>query len=180
MQYRITAPWQLITRFAALAMLVLTASLAQAQVNSAAIEQADILNLRNPEASVYSSGQPTEEQLQVLAQSGVKHIISLRPSSEIDWDEAAKVKSLGMEFHNIPVSGAGDVTSENAKKLDELLASLNGQPTLVHCASSNRVGALRALSAGETGGESADAAVATGKRWGLGSLESAVRSKLAE
>lgn len=169
-----------IARLAAIALLALTASLAQAQVNSTAIEQAEILNLRNPEANVYASGQPTEEQLQVLANSGVKHIISLRPSSEIDWDEAAKVKALGMEFHNIPVSGAGDVTSENAKKLDELLSSLNGQPTLVHCASSNRVGALRALSAGETGGASADAAVATGKRWGLGSLETAVRNKLAE
>lgn len=169
-----------IARLAAIALFALTASLVQAQVNSAAIEQAEILNLRTPENGVFASGQPTQEQLQVLANSGVKHIISLRPSSEIDWDEGAYVKSLGMEYHNIPVAGAGDVTSENAKKLDELLSSLNGQPTLVHCASSNRVGALRALSAGESGGESADAAVATGKRWGLGSLETAVRNKLAE
>lgn len=163
--------------FAVFSML---ASFAAAQqLDSAAIESAAILNLRTPEANVFSSGQPTQEQLQLLAKSGVKHIINLRPSSEQDFDEGAYVKSLGMEYHNIPVAGAEGVTSENAKQLNDLLGSLNGQPLLVHCASSNRVGALRALTEGETNGAPLESAITTGKSWGLTSLEPAVRTKLS-
>jgi len=163
------------------AVFSLLASFAAAQhVDNAAIEDADILNLRSPQADVFASGQPTQEQLQLLAKSGVKHIINLRPSSEQDWDEGAYVKSLGMEYHNIPVAGAADVSSENAMQLNELLTSLNGQPLLVHCASSNRVGALRALIEGETNGAGLESAIATGKSWGLTSLEPVVRTKLGK
>ena len=164
---------------AALFAFASAVTLAQ-QVDSAAIEKAEIMNLRTPAANVFSSGQPTQEQLQLLASSGVKHIISLRPASELDWDEAAMVKSLGMEFHNIPVAGAEGVTAENAKQLDNLLSSLNGQPLLVHCASSNRVGALRALTAAQKEGQALESAVTTGKAWGLTGLEPAVREKLAQ
>lgn len=163
------------------AVFTLIASFAAAQqLDNAAIANAEILNLSNPEANVFASGQPTQEQLQLLASSGVKHIINLRPSSELDWDEAAYVKSLGMEYHNIPVAGAEGVTSENAQQLNDLLGSLNGQPLLVHCASSNRVGALRALTAGETNGAALESAIATGKSWGLTSLEPMVRAKLSD
>lgn len=173
-----------IKRFSNLCMFTffaLVASFATAQqLDSAAIENAEILNLSNPQANVFASGQPTQEQLQLLASSGVKHIINLRPSSEQDWDEEAYVKSLGMEYHNIPVAGAEDVSSDNAQQLNDLLSSLDGQPLLVHCASSNRVGALRALTAGQTQGATLESAIATGKSWGLTSLEPAVRAKLSD
>lgn len=163
-----------------LATFALLASFAAAQVDNGAIEGADILNLSNPEANVFASGQPSQEQLQLLAKSGVKHIINLRPSGEQDWDEAAYVKSLGMEYHNIPVAGADGVNSDNARQLNDLLGSLDGQPLLVHCASSNRVGALRALTASQTNGAPLESAIATGKSWGLSSLEPVVRTKLSE
>jgi uncharacterized protein (TIGR01244 family) len=171
-----------LSKFFIFAVFALLASFATAQqLDSTAIENAEIMNLRNPEANVFASGQPTQEQLQLLAKSGVKHIINLRPSSEQeDWDEGAYVKSLGMEYHNIPVAGAAGVSSENAQQLNDLLSSLNGQPLLVHCASSNRVGALRALTAGETNGAALESAIATGKSWGLTSLEPAVRAKLSD
>lgn len=163
------------------AVFALLTSFATAQnVDSNAIKSAEILNLSNPQANVFASGQPTQEQLQLLASSGVKHIINLRPSSEQDWDEAAYVKSLGMEYHNIPVAGADGVSTDNAKQLNDLLGALDGQPLLVHCASSNRVGALRALTAGQTNGASLESAIATGKSWGLTSLEPLVRTKLSE
>ena len=174
-------PHPLLSRFTAITLLALLAAFANAQsLDISAIENAEIMNLRNPAANVLSSGQPTQEQLQLLAKSGVKHIISLRPSSEQDWDEAAYVESLGMTFHNIPVAGAADVTSANAQTLDELLSSLEGQATLVHCASSNRVGALRAISAGQKSPDALESAIDTGKSWGLTSLEPAVRAALAD
>jgi len=167
-------------RLYAIAAFTLLASFATAQqVDTAAIASAEITNLSTPAENVLASGQPTQEQLQLLANSGVKHIINLRPTSEQEWDEEAYVKSLGMEYHSIPVAGADGVTSDNAKKLDDLLTSLNGQPLLVHCSSSNRVGALRALTASAKG-EALETAITTGKSWGLAGLEPAVRTKLSQ
>lgn len=180
--FRTKAPVNGLARLTAMTLLCLLASFATAQqVNSDAIKGAEILNLGTPEADVFSSGQPTQEQLQLLADSGVKHIINLRAAGEQDWDEGAYVESLGMQYHNIPVAGVAGVTSDNAKRLDDLLNSLDGQPTLVHCASSLRVGALRAIAASEIDGESLESAMATGASWGLGGgLEGIVRTKLSE
>ncbi len=169
-----------IARLYVIAAFTLLASFATAQqVDTTAIANAEILNLSTPAENVLASGQPTQEQLQLLANSGVKHIINLRPTSEQEFDEEAFVKSLGMEYHSIPVAGADGVTSDNAKKLDDLMTSLNGQPLLVHCASSNRVGALRALTA-SAHGEALESAITTGKTWGLTGLEPAVRTKLSQ
>src|SRR5690606_38327465 len=52
-------------------------------------------------------------------------------------------------------------------------------PALVHCASGNRVGALAALRAAWLQGADEEAAIAEGRRWGLRSLETEVRSSLA-
>jgi len=51
-------------------------------------------------------------------------------------------------------------------------------PIVVHCASSNRVGAMAALRAAWLQGQSADQAIETGKAWGLKSLEPEVRALL--
>ena len=157
--------------------LLLAACAQTYRVDLAAIENAELMNYNQQENLVFSSGQPTQDQLPVLASAGIRHVISLRPASELDWDEAATVQSLGMQFHNIPVAGAGGVTTANARSLEDLLAELDGQPVLVHCASSNRVGALKAVSAHEAGA-SVDAALAEGRGWGLTGLEERVRGIL--
>ncbi|MDX1490781.1 MAG: sulfur transferase domain-containing protein [Pseudohongiellaceae bacterium] len=161
-------------------VLVLASCVSSPSVDSDAISNADILNLAAQERNILTSGQPTQEQLQVLANSGVKHIVNLRPVAEQEWDEAAYVESLGMQYHSIPVAGAAGVSVANAQSLDELLNSLNGQPLLVHCASSNRVGALRALAASINEGAPLESAIATGKDWGLRSLEPVVRGIIGE
>lgn len=150
----------------------------QQPLDREAVLQSQIKNLKTPAANTLSSGQPTEEQLRILAQAGVKHIVNLRTASEQDWDEAAFVKSLGMEYHSIPVARTGGITSANAQSLSQLLERID-QPALVHCGSGNRVGALMAVSAAQSRGLDIDAAVAEGQRWGLTGLESTVREVLA-
>ncbi len=166
-----------------LSTLVLTflATFAYAQQSDIdAVQQSGISNLSTHAGDVYASAQPTQAQLQALAQAGVKHIVNLRPVEEQDFDEATYVRSLGMEYHSIPVAGAADLTTDNAQRLDELLTNLNGQPVLVHCASSNRVGALRSITATEKDGLNVDAALAVGRQWGLTGMEPAVRQVLVE
>ncbi|WP_265617063.1 protein tyrosine phosphatase family protein [Alteromonas aquimaris] len=144
-----------------------------------ALLQTEISNIKNPKLNVYSAGQPTKAQLKQAKESGVKHIVNLRPRSEQDWDEKAYVNSLGMRYHHIPVAGPEDINQENAAKLEMALAKNRGEPILVHCASGNRVGALVALNEGVEH-QDIDAAITTGKQWGLTRLEPVVREKLKE
>ncbi len=149
------------------------------RVNVEAITGAEISNLSVQENLVFASGQPTQEQIGILANSGIRHVISLRTPGEIDWNESEVVQSQGMEFYSIPTSGRDGVTPENAETLEQLLARLDGQPVLVHCGTSNRVGALKAVTARETEGASIEDALAQGRRWGLTGMEQTVRNLLS-
>ena len=151
-----------------------------AKLDTSAIEQAQIINLLAPEKNVFSSGQPTQEQFQILAKTGIKHVINLRMPGEIDWDEAGLVKSLGMQYYSIPVSGATGITLENAQRLEQLLDSLRVEPVLVHCHSGNRVGALISVYEAKVRGQDIETAIAEGRRWGLTKAEPTVRKMLSE
>jgi len=151
--------------------------------NKTAITQLSIKNFANPEQSIFTGGQPSQEALTALAKDGVKHVINLRPMQEQeqsqDWNEAELVQSLNMQYHSIPVAGAAGVTLENATALADLLKTLEGEQTFLHCASSNRVGALTALYEGAANGVNTDEAIAKGKSWGMSSLEPVVRAQLS-
>ena len=84
-----------------------------------------------------------------------------------------------MSMTSLPIASADDLNRANVDRFDALLKKQQGSPSLVHCAGSNRVGALIALRAGWIKGKSTDEAIAIGKQWGLASLEPVVREKLA-
>lgn len=160
--------------------LVFAACASQPGLDMAALDAAEITNFRAPESRVLSSGQPSQAQLQVMADAGVRHVINLRtPEEELDFDEQAAVEALGMRYYSIPVAGAGGVTASNAATLQSILGDANDEPVLIHCRSGNRVGGLMAVSA-HSRGQSIEAALAEGERWGMTSerLQSAVRESL--
>lgn len=142
------------------------------------IVETEVANLTQPAANRFSSGQPTQDQLAALAAAGVKHIVSLRPASELDWDERSVVESLGMTFHNIPVGVPDGINQENAEAFSQVLADIGEEPVLMHCASGNRVGALVALKHAQDTGD-VETAITIGKAWGITVIEDMVRNKLA-
>ena len=163
-------------------MFFLTACTSQNEAmvtDLAAVNKLPIRNLSNPEQTIFSAGQPTMGEFEALAQAGIEHIVNLRPKSEQDWDEAGFVNSLGMQYHLVPVAGIAGVTLDNAASLAAVLEAIEGEATIVHCGSGNRVGALIALREGLLNGQSVDDSIATGKLWGLTRLEPLVRTKLA-
>jgi uncharacterized protein (TIGR01244 family) len=142
-------------------------------------QSAGLPNRKDPLPGITTAGQPTAEGLAAAAAAGVKTVIDLRGVKEDRGmaDEKAAVEKLGMSYVTLPVDGAGGVTFDNAKTLDQLLKQAPG-PVLVHCASGNRVGALLALRA-EMNGTKADDALALGVASGLTGLKGAVEQKLA-
>ena len=131
-----------------------------------------------PFDGVITAGQPTEEQFARLDDAGVTHVINFRTDEESgDWDEQARAEELDLEYTQIPVGSPDDLNRENVEAFDEALASSEGK-TLVHCGSSNRVGAMFALRSFWIHGKGVETALEVGRRAGMGSLADAVRKKI--
>ena len=124
-------------------------------------------------ADVWASGQPAPDQLRKAAEAGLRTVVNLCPPGEAGWDEQAVAEAAGLRYASIPVGGACDLSPQAARRLHDVLAS-SPRPILVHCASSNRVGALFALKARFVDGHSPEQALAHGRDAGLAALEGAV------
>ena len=131
-----------------------------------------------PVDGITPAGQPDVAALKVFADNGYEAVIDLRTATEDrGMDEPTAVEELGMRYVSMPID-SDDITFESAAALDELLAGFEG-PVLLHCASSNRVGALLALRASAKGMDD-EQAIELGRRAGMTRLESAVREALAD
>lgn len=136
-------------------------------------------NARHPAPNRIASGAVDRGDLERLRAAGVEHVVNLRtPEEQGSFDEAKAAASAGLTYHQIPIKGAQSLTRENAQKLDAVLAQIGDDKAIVHCASGNRVGALIAVREAWLKGRSSDEALAEGRRWGLTSLEPAVKKLL--
>ena len=132
----------------------------------------------SPSPGVVSAGRLKPEDIGRLKDAGIEHVIDLTPDAETpDFDEANAVRSAGIDYSNLPIGGAADLTRENVIAFDQLLRDAE-RPVLVHCASGNRVGAMAALRAAWIESRSEEDAIAIGKSWGLKGLEPQVRERI--
>ncbi len=100
-----------------------------------------IPNASLPEPGILAAGQPTGEQIQLAAEDGYKTVIDLRTAEEErGYDEPGAAKENGLAYVNIPVTPA----SLDQATIDKFLETMRKaeRPVLVHCSTSNRVGAL--------------------------------------
>ncbi|MEO8858004.1 MAG: sulfur transferase domain-containing protein [Burkholderiaceae bacterium] len=142
-------------------------------------ELAGLPNVAFPSAHRVASGRLQASDIPALQRAGVREVIDLSVDNETpDFDEAAAMRAAGIDYRNLPIHGGADLTPATVTRFDQLLNDAGDGTTLVHCASSNRVGALIALRAALIGGQTTEDAVAEGHRWGLKSLEPVVRERL--
>jgi len=161
-------------KFSHYIFILLSLSLFSCGVNNPYSKEYDMSNPAKPIPNLITGGQPSEKDLQKLASEGVQTIVNLRAKDEFDkFDEKSLVESLGMEYVSIEMEGSGDISKETAHKLDAILNQ--GKNTLVHCASSNRVGGLLAYRAYLIQKQPLADALAFGEQAGMGSSEKQVR-----
>lgn len=123
-----------------------------------------------PEPGLIAAGQPTPEQLKEAAQAGYKTVLDLRPPAEArGFDEAQVARDAGLEYVNIPVTA----DTLDAATLGRFFAEFDKaeRPVLVHCASSNRVGALYYAYLVQEKGMAKEEALAKARKAGLTSAE---------
>ncbi len=117
---------------------------------------------------VFFGGQPTADAFGTAQKKGIKIVVNLRSDREmkvLDFDEAALVQRLGMEYVAIPVT-ANTFGPADADDLKEVVSRTSG-PVLIHCASSNRVGALWAMYLHRHRGVAVNDAIEFGHKAGL-------------
>jgi protein tyrosine phosphatase (PTP) superfamily phosphohydrolase (DUF442 family) len=115
-----------------------------------------------------TAGQPSAEQFAAAQAAGVKVVIDLRdPAEPRPFDEAATLRELGIEYINIPVD-PGAPTTDALEKILAALRAHAGTPTILHCASANRVGGALIpyfiLEEGMSEADAIDAAMRVGLR----------------
>ncbi len=138
-----------------------------------------VVNLSR-DGDVWFAGQPTEAGLSNLKNAGVTRVINLRTEAEmsekVGFDEAAVARELGMDYVSIPFRG-GAVDVEHADQLAKVLSE-SDDATLLHCGSSNRVGAVWAIYLNKHRAVATEDAIRLGQAAGMTSpaLEQRVRN----
>lgn len=105
-----------------------------------------LLNFRQLGDRIFTSGQPTEAQLPLLAAGGIQTVLNLAlPTSPGALpDEAGSVTRLGMEYVAIPVPFDAP-TKAHWEAVRTALATRSEQNIWVHCALNYRVSAFLAV-----------------------------------
>ncbi len=120
---------------------------------------------------LHLAGQPSPAALEELARRGVRMVVNMRHDSEpIGYDERAAVEALGMAYEHRPWNGAKQLDDRVFGEYRAVFSSAR-EPTLVHCGSANRVGAVWIAWRVLDGGVELESAVAEARRIGLTSAE---------
>jgi uncharacterized protein (TIGR01244 family) len=103
----------------------------------------DIFNLIRIDEQTLTAGQPTEDQLQSVAEAGFQAVINLAtidPRYSLE-DEAASCEALGMSYTHIPVEWDNPQPADYVE-FKQAMESLEAQKVLIHCAANYRVTAF--------------------------------------
>ncbi len=140
-----------------------------------------LYNGRQINADLLVGGQPSPEQIQAMAEVGYRSVVNLRGEGEGgSWEARPLLQELDLAYLHLPVASSDDLTPDLARQLATWLEDPEHLPALVHCGSSNRVGALFALKAFHVDGQDAEEAIEIGRQHGLKSLEPKIAPKLVE
>ena len=99
------------------------------------------------DAGLATAGQPSEEQLGLVAGAGFSRVINLGLHDDRSYaldDEAATVRGLGMDYVHIPVQFSSPAVDDLAK-FSHGMAAAEGKKVFVHCRHNKRVPVFVAL-----------------------------------
>jgi uncharacterized protein (TIGR01244 family) len=124
------------------------------------------------------AGQPTPTALRGLKDMGFKTVVNLRSAAEGPAEEKAAVEAQGLRYVSIPIL-PDTFSLADVQAVGRVLDDPGAAPVLLHCGSSNRVGATWAVIQARKG-KSLEEAVAAGRAAGMHSpqMEAAVRRVL--
>jgi protein tyrosine phosphatase (PTP) superfamily phosphohydrolase (DUF442 family) len=105
-----------------------------------------IKNFKQVSENIATSGQPTQEELAAVIQTGYNHVVylGLEESEGSLSDEASIIESLGAHYHHIPVSFEHPEI-ERYLVFEKLLDRIPSEKVFVHCVANKRASIFIAL-----------------------------------
>jgi len=76
------------------------------------------------------AGQPTEDELQSLKESGCSLVLNVRMPDEPGQVDQQTIESLGLKYASVPYTGP-TLNAEHVRKVRELVDAAGG-PVLIH------------------------------------------------
>ncbi|MDA1185508.1 MAG: sulfur transferase domain-containing protein [Acidobacteria bacterium] len=143
---------------------------------------AGTVNYTRVDATVACGGATTPDAMAGLKQLGFVSVVNFRtadePGAEIEASRAA-AESAGLKYFHIPFRAP---TPADAERFLGVIADTANQPSYVHCASANRVGAMWAIKRVKQDGWDIGRAMAEAETIGLRSdaLKDFVRGYVAQ
>jgi len=105
-----------------------------------------LTNFQQVNDSLCRGAQPSEEGFRELAKAGVHTVVDLRGGAGRSSKEAELVRSLGMEYVNIPLDGYQAPTAAEVSKVLAVLNDPNAGKVFVHCRrGADRTGTVLAM-----------------------------------
>lgn len=103
----------------------------------------DILNFKKNDEYLSTSGQPTEDEFNLIANEGFEIVINFRPEEEMIYvfDEKQLVENLGLKYFQIPMT-FDTLNNKILSKFFEILDQYKGKKIFVHCHKNIRVSVL--------------------------------------
>ena len=125
-----------------------------------------IAGYKRVHSGLAAAGVPSAEALASLKARGFKTVIDLRGVTEPGVaEEEATVRAQGLRYVHVPISPS-TFSLGNVEAVAKVLDNAEAAPVLLHCTSSNRVGAVWAVIQVQKG-LSLEAAEAEGRKFGL-------------
>ncbi|AOY87856.1 hypothetical protein BKP64_06555 [Marinobacter salinus] len=133
-----------------------------------------VVNYNRPAPFIAAGGHIEKGAMVQLKQQGFKTVVSLLTEAEGVGEEEQEAHQAGLNFYGLGVSSKAP-DREQVEAFTRIASNSSNYPILVHCASSNRVGAMWALYRHNVG-VPAEIAIEEGRAAGLKtSREGAVR-----
>jgi uncharacterized protein (TIGR01244 family) len=106
----------------------------------------ELYNFKYYDEKLSSSGMPTAEQMEAVAEAGVQLVINLAPHDVPDAipNEQQIVESLGMQYINIPVNW-GTPTRDGLNVFMNAMEANQAKKVHVHCEANFRASAFIAM-----------------------------------
>ncbi len=104
-------------------------------LNLAALKQTQTLipNLHIVSPALLRGGQPSDQALQLLQQSGIKTVINLRNEPLLTAQEEAQAKAYGLQYANIPMDIFSRPSDLSVRRFLAIVNDPRNQPVYVHC-----------------------------------------------
>ena len=111
---------------------------------SPSIEDVTLGNTKNVHLcrNLFLAGQPTQGDIPIIKEKGIKRVVTLREEGEVEWNERAAFEDAGLEFVQVPFRSPDSLTDDVFLRVRKLLQKSNKGSILLHCGSANRVGAV--------------------------------------